>query len=288
MLGLAAAVVVVGIAAHAPLSGSTPVDAHAAQGPTTALLMVLVGVGIVMVGAIVLMAWSGRRRGDDPPEREPTRIVVPWYWKLVTMLATFGVGAALVVGAVLGTRSLDRTPRFAAPSSFAPGGPLPRGAPSGAPRGGFVVPTWLPWTLLGIVGISIAAGLAVMWLRRGRPDAPDPDAEIAAVQAATAAIAALDAESDPRRAVIAAYTAMQRTLGDHGVVRAPAEAPREYLRRALLASRAGRASERELTTLTRLFEEARYSVHPIPERTREAAFSALSALQGVLKAEGVR
>ena len=61
---------------------------------------------------------------------------------------------------------------------------------------------------------------------------------------------------------------MQRTLGERGVVRSPAEAPREYLQRALVASR---ATEREARTLTGLFEEARYSAHPIPERLRELA-----------------
>jgi hypothetical protein len=40
--------------------------------------------------------------------------------------------------------------------------------------------------------------------------------------------------------------------------------------------------------LTRLFEEARYSVHPIPARAREAALSALSAVRGSLEAEAVR
>ena len=100
-----------------------------------------------------------------------------------------------------------------------------------------------------------------------------------------AAIGALDAETDPRRAVIAAYGAMQRELGEHGVARSPTEAPREYLQRALTASR---ATEREARTLTGLFEEARYSTHPIPERLREAALSALRSLQRRLQAEGAQ
>jgi hypothetical protein len=133
--------------------------------------------------------------------------------------------------------------------------------------------------LLGLVAIAIAAALAVLWLRRVRPLEARAGAAAASATGAAAveaAIGALDAEGGPRRAVIAAYGAMQRTLGDRGVLRAPAEAPREYLERALLASR---ASERDVTTLTGLFEEARYSVHPIPERMRDAALAALRALQ---------
>ena len=100
-----------------------------------------------------------------------------------------------------------------------------------------------------------------------------------------AAIGALDAEADPRRAVIAAYGAMQQTLGEHGVARSSTEAPREYLQRVLTASR---ANDREVRTLTGLFEEARYSTHPIPERLREVALAALRSLQGRLQAEGAR
>jgi hypothetical protein len=51
---------------------------------------------------------------------------------------------------------------------------------------------------------------------------------------------------------------------------------------------ASRATEREARTLTGLFEEARYSTHPIPEPVRELALSALRSLQDRLEAEGVQ
>jgi Domain of unknown function (DUF4129) len=49
---------------------------------------------------------------------------------------------------------------------------------------------------------------------------------------------------------------------------------------------ASQANEREASTLTGLFEEARYSTHPIPERLREVALAALRSLRGRLKTEG--
>ncbi|MGB0091097.1 MAG: DUF4129 domain-containing protein, partial [Solirubrobacteraceae bacterium] len=98
-----------------------------------------------------------------------------------------------------------------------------------------------------------------------------------------AAIGALETATDPRGAVIAAYGAMERTLATHGVARSPAEAPREYLRRTRAASS---ATEREARTLTGLFEEARFSTHPIPERVRELASSALSCLRARLPGGG--
>jgi hypothetical protein len=284
-LGLALAVVVVAVAARAPLSGATPVNAHSAQGPTTALFMVLLGTGTVMLGALVLVVWPGRRRKDDPPEQEPTRIEVPWIWKVVAIVLPFALGAALVAAAVSGTRSVHTGPGFGG-SAF--GGAL-GGRSAGAPKptgagGGFTVPAWLPWTLLAIVGIALAVGVLVLWLRRERL-VTEPEEASAARAAVEAAIGALDTEADPRRAVIAAYGAMQRELGEHGVARSPAEAPREYLQRALTASR---ATEREARTLTGLFEEARYSTHPIPERLRQAALSALRSLQRHLQAEGAQ
>jgi Domain of unknown function (DUF4129) len=284
-LGLAVAVVVVAMAARAPLSGATPVNARSAQAPTTALFMMLLGTGVVMLGALVLVVWPGRRRKDDPPEREPTRIEVPWIWKVLAIVLPFALGAALVAAAVSGTRRVRPGPGFGgAAFGGAPLGRASAGASQPGAGDGFTVPAWLPWTLLAMVGIAAAVGVLVLWLRRERrvSEAAEGSAARAAVEAA---IGALDAETDPRRAVIAAYGAMQRELGEHGVARSPTEAPREYLQRALTASR---ATEREARTLTGLFEEARYSTHPIPERLREAALSALRSLQRRLRAEGAQ
>jgi len=280
-LALGGVAVVVAIAARAPLSRSTPVDARSVQTPTAAVFMLIAGIGIVMLGALAILVWSGRRRKDDPPEHESPPIEVHWIWKMLATLAPFALGAALVAAAVTGSKRAQNGPRFG--GTFVLGGSAPlSGPPSGAT--GFVVPSWLPWTVLGIVAVAAFAGVVALRLRRPRPSAAPPDAR-ATRAAVDAAIGALDAEADPRRAVIAAYGAMQRTLGEHGVARSSTEAPREYLQRVLTASR---ANDREVRTLTGLFEEARYSTHPIPERLREVALAALRSLQGRLQAEGAR
>jgi len=252
-LGLTAAAVLVAIAARAPLSRATPVDARSAQAPTIAVFMVLIGAGILMLAALVLVVWSGRRRKDDPPELEPPPMEVHWLVKLVATLLPLALLAAFVTAALIGARHAH-TSTGPGSAGFGNGG---FGAGAGLPtssagRTGFVLPAWFPWTVLGIVAVAAAAGLVWLWLRRQRPaeGASEAKATRAAVEAA---IDALDAEADPRRAVIAAYVAMQRTLGERGIARSPMEAPREYLRRVLAASR---ATEREATTLTDLFEEA--------------------------------
>jgi hypothetical protein len=64
----------------------------------------------------------------------------------------------------------------------------------------------------------------------------------AAREAVAPAMQALDGAEDPREAVIAAHAAMEQTLAAHGVARLCTEAPREYLRRVLLArSRSSRS-----------------------------------------------
>ena len=278
MAGLAVAVVVVAMAARAPLSPSTPVNARAAQAPTTALFMLLIGIGAVLLGALAALAWAGRRRKDDPPEQEPPPLEASWISKLVATLLPLLLGAALIIAAAVGARSVQTTPR---PGGVAVGGLLRARTTNRSPAG-FAVPQWLPWTVLGIVVAAVVIGTLVLWRGRARTVA-EPSERSAAGAALEAAVDALGSDRDPRRAVIAAYGAMQRTLGEHGVARAPTEAPREYLHRVLVASR---ATEREASTLTELFEEARYSTHPIPERVRDTALSALRSLQGRLQAEG--
>jgi hypothetical protein len=277
-LALGGVAVVVAIAARAPLSRSTPVDARALQAPTAAVFLLIAGIGIVIIGALVILVWSGRRRKDDPPEHEPPPIEVHWIWKVLSILLPLALGAALILAAATGARRLQNT----SGSTFGIGGPRPLSGRASDGTSGFVVPSWLPWTVLGIVAAAVLAGVLMVWLRRARASAPAPDAD-ATRAAVEAAIGALDAEADPRRAVIAAYGAMQRTLGEHGVARAPTEAPREYLERVLVASH---ANERETRTLTGLFEEARYSTHPIPERLREVALAALRSLRSRLQTEG--
>jgi len=280
-LALGGVAVLVAIAARAPLSRSTPVDARALQTPTAAVFVLIAGVGVVMLAALAMLLWSGRRRKDDPPEHEPPPIEVHWIWKVLAILLPFALGAALIVAAATGAKRVQNT----SAGTFETGGSGALSGRAGGRASGFVVPAWLPWTALGTVAVAVVAGVVVLWLRRAQPETAVA-AETSATRAAVdAAIGALDAEADPRRAVIAAYGAMQRTLGEHGVVRAPTEAPREYLQRVLVANQ---ANEREATTLTGLFEEARYSAHPIPERLREVALAALRSLRSRLQTGGAR
>jgi len=94
------------------------------------------------------------------------------------------------------------------------------------------------------------------------------------------AIDDLRAEPDPRRAVVAAYARMERTMGVHGAPREAWEAPHEYLARTLSGLGVGQAA----AELTGLFEQARFSEHAIGEPEREASIDALLAVRADLRA----
>jgi DNA ligase D-like protein (predicted 3'-phosphoesterase) len=160
-------------------------------------------------------------------------------------------------------------------------------------------PAWLPWTLagVGLAGIAAAGLLLARDLRRWgggrgrrrrarRKAAGSPVVRISGVsgedeaerarRAVETAMEPLRNPTDPRAAVIAAYASMEKALAERELGRRTPEAPREYLARVL---REQGMPDRSLTTLTTLFEEARFSLHPIP---RSAPGRALRALENVV------
>jgi hypothetical protein len=143
------------------------------------------------------------------------------------------------------------------------------------------------WPVLwATIAILAACGGAVWWSWRRRPSELRPLADeptVADELAATLsdAIDDLEAEPDPRVAVIAAYARMERVLGRSGTRRAPSETALEYLQRVLL----------ELTTrgdavarLTVLFERAKFSRHEIDPGMKRDAIAALRAIRDDLQA----
>src|SRR2546423_845596 len=101
-----------------------------------------------------------------------------------------------------------------------------------------------------------------MYGRGRRPALPVGDGSLEAELAAAVetTIGDLRNERDARRAVIAAYAQMERTLAAHGCRRNAAEAPFEYLGRIL---RGLDVRDSGVRTLTDLFEYAKFSPHEI-------------------------
>ncbi len=87
-------------------------------------------------------------------------------------------------------------------------------------------------------------------------------------------------ETDPRKAVIAAWARLERVLGRYGVPRRDSEAPFEY------AARAGPAIGVEAVSLERLadlYEWARFSLHDVTPAMRTEALDGLVAVRDGLR-----
>jgi hypothetical protein len=141
----------------------------------------------------------------------------------------------------------------------------------------------LDWRFVGGAFVVAVAGsaYAARLLMRNVPELPSADPAEAVAQILGETADDLRNERDPRRAVIAAYARMERALGAYGIPRRQSEAPSEYLERALEELSASASSA---ARLTRLFEWARFSHHPVEPGMKEEAIEALEAVRAELTA----
>jgi hypothetical protein len=113
--------------------------------------------------------------------------------------------------------------------------------------------------------------------------APAPGALAAA--SAPGAVEAPLGLLDPRRAVRASYRRLLRQAAASGLSREPGDTPARFA--AVLAPAAGEAAA-DVADLTRTYEEARYSHHPVPRRVVPVVRAALDRILHVLVRRGPR
>ena len=149
-------------------------------------------------------------------------------------------------------------------------------------------PLRLRWEIFVGAGALVLLGLGIYAARRRR-DLSEAQRQADAAAALSAALDEsvddLRAERDARRAVIAAYARMERTLGRHGLPRRPFEAPLEYLARVLHELH---VSSGAVLALTELFERAKFSRHEIDAEMKDEAIGALIAVRDDLRAQESR
>ena len=145
----------------------------------------------------------------------------------------------------------------------------------------------IDWVIvLTVFGVALIAftTVAAMMIRGNKHVRREVEARKALAEILDDTLDDLRAERDPRKAVIAAYSRMERSLASFGLPRRPFEAPVEYLSRVLEELRSGSPAAR---CLTHLFERAKFSQHAIDGSMKEEAIEAVGTLRDELRAEMV-
>ncbi len=266
---MTALLAVAGIASH-----GHPLQGGGGRGPTATFFdyvaTTLVIVCVVMLG-VVVYALFPERRGASPASRRP--------WHLLSTVAALA-GAAVLATVILHTGFEQRLRRAAVDlAKRQQNGPGQQAAKGGKnvrnPR--------LRWDEIAIV-VALVGGTAVVLLATRRAGKTPRPWRLRGDEAVSLALdeSLDDLRDDPdlRRAIVAAYARMERALAGAGLRRHPAEAPFEYMARALTSLDASAGSAERLTTL---FEWAKFSQHESRPEMRDEAIDALVAVRDELR-----
>ena len=266
--GVLVALAVVAIAARGP----TPIgDSGSRNHPSNALLDILFSLYIVALvagGVLFVYMLALYRHARRSGKQGPGSVIGNIAGMLAILLLVAVLARRLREGALDDLQiELPGTPQ-SPPTETSP-------ADAAADERSFA---WIP--VLVTLGLLATAVIGVWWsdrrrrVARGERRIPRLAEELAA--ALDESLDDLRAEPDPRRAVIACYARLERVLAAHGLPRAPAEAPLEYLRRMLAELSVG---ARAASRLTDLFERAKFSQHAVGPEMKEEAIDALETVR---------
>lgn len=266
----------VGVVAIAS-TGSHPAGTGETRRPTDTLLDIFFSFAVLaLIPAAAMLVWGLMQR------KEIAEGFASGRFKRTGLVSFFAVAA--VIGVLGYWRRPDPRPptpeqledviipRGGTPTSFGDGEPPPQYEAEFA---------WIPVIVVVILAaVGFAAAYASRQRRRRRWAAEEAVAE-SLVEMLEETLDDLRAEVDPRKAVIAAYARLERTLAAHGSARKAAETPEEYLRRILPRLAVDRRSIRRLTDL---FTWAKFSQHDVDAEMKEEAIDALTQVRDELRA----
>ncbi|HUD38283.1 MAG TPA: DUF4129 domain-containing protein [Streptosporangiaceae bacterium] len=241
---------------------------------------------VVLVGLLITLRWGRRRPPAGPPGRPPSDDLAARLRRVVSAALTFAVIAVPVLVVLtsvkFSTRRLVKLPSLhIRPGRARQGHPLPPHLSN------FHIGSLLLYVIIAILIAALVVIAVLAWRHHGRLRTHPPDLEIEeisedklarAVQSGQLALREFD---DARRAIIACYLAMERSLAEAGAARGAAETPDELLDRAVAA---GLVPPAPAGRLTALFYGARFSSHPVPAAARDQALAALDEIAAALGA----
>lgn len=262
-------VVVAASSGHAVGRGS--LDSEAATSAFATLLFALGAVWIagLLVASPLMTGLTARAEVAQRRRVSETFVVLLLVLALLFMLSSAG-------------RLGDRNQTGTQPAQTV--GPDPRGRED--PGQPLETPP-IDWVIvLAVFAVALVAfvSVATMMIRGNRYVRREVEARKALAEILDDTLDDLRAEKDPRKAVIAAYSRMERSLASFGLPRRPFEAPVEYLARVLEELRSGSPAARRLT---HLFERAKFSQHTVDAAMKEEAIDAVVTLRDELRAETI-
>jgi len=272
-----ALVAVVAVAA----TGSTPSTSGGTRKPADALLDTFFSLTLLLfVPAAAILIYGLMQRKAIAAEVASRRYPRTGLVGFATLLVTLGA-----IGYwKRGKRGLEPADEIVDPI---PGVQSPTGPPPerGVVRSDYEPEfAWIP--VLVVLGLAAICALAAYLSARRRKRARGTE-EVAEALAAVLEdmLDDLRAETDPRRAVIAAYARLERVLAAHGLARRAAETAEEYLARILPELD---VEPRSVRRLTDLFTRAKFSPHMVDLSMKEEAITALSIVRDELQAAEAR
>jgi hypothetical protein len=268
---VAALLVLAGIASHGrPLSGGRGAGPSARFFDYVATTLLIFAV--LMLGVVVWALFAEKRGGGGQPPRRQWHML-----SSVMMLITSAFVAYLISRSSFAERLSKLQQQIATRQQTTQTGlPLPREPKTTRnPQ--------LRWDEVAIVAALLAGTVVVLLATRQTRRTPRRlrgGREEAISLALDESLDDLRGDPDLRRAIIAAYARMERALARAGLPRHPAEAPFEYVERALQDLDTSAESVRRLTAL---FEWAKFSQHEPEPEMRDEAVDALVAVRDELR-----
>jgi hypothetical protein len=275
LLAPVALLVLVGVVVAASSGHSVGRGSLESETATSAFATLLFALGAIWIAGLLVASplMSGLTARAEVVQRRR------WSEALIVLLLVLAVLFVLSGAGRLGNRNQTGTQPGQTVAGPDPRGREDPGQPLATPP--------IDWLIvLAVFGVALItfASVAAMMIRGNRHVQREVAARKALAEILDDTLDDLRAEADPRKAVIAAYSRMERSLASFGLPRRPFEAPVEYLGRVLEELRSGSPAARRLT---HLFERAKFSQHSIDAGMKEEAIDAVVTLRDELRAETI-